>query len=84
MKRVTKRVTRRLKGLKFTCPRCKAEFKADLNPDCTFEYDHVLVGKDKDLLAAFIKIQTTCPDCCKIINYEKRIDLYDKNGVFIK
>ena len=84
VKRVTKRRTRRLMGLKFKCSRCKTEFKADLVPDCTFEYDHVLIGPEKDLVGAFVKIQTMCPDCGKILNYEKRIDLYDKNGVFIE
>ena len=84
MKRVTKRATKRLKKLKFKCPRCKIEFTADLVPDCTFEYDNVLVSPAKDLVTSFVKIQTLCPDCSKIINYDKRIDLYDKNGVFIQ
>ena len=84
MKIVIRRKTKKLRKLKFYCPRCQATFLADLYPDCTFEYNDVLISPTKDLVTSFVKIQTTCPDCCKIINYGKRIDLYNRNGVFIK
>ena len=79
MKFVYKRVTRKLKRLKFTCKRCGCKFITNLHPDCTIEYSEFnRPGPNQQpvFVRGFVFIRTTCPDCGKIVEYDKSIDLF--------
>ena len=76
---VYKRKTRKLRWLKFKCPRCGAKFITHLS-NCQFDYgndiyDHVT----KNIVCGFTRIRTSCPDCKETVQYGYRIDI-SNNG----
>ena len=80
MKIIYKRGAKKMRRLIFKCKRCGCKFITRLYPNCTFEYSEYLEsahdGAQPVFVKGFVNIRTTCPDCGKVLEYGKKIDLY--------